>query len=488
VKIVCCQHMAPEAYSISVARSLDKDLVDTKFSCETSRCYCGWGKGAGLNLPFVYSYSLLPDPPQQGEKVCQSTSSPSKFGRSNCACSFGIPLFLLLVFATLSGCQKPAAKTTATVLPPPEVLIVSPIERKFTSYEEFTGRLEASDVIEIRARVGGYLEKILFTEGAEVKQGDLLAEIDARTYEAEVARTLATLEQAKSRLDRMSRQLDRGRQLIESKVVTAEDFDLMQFDHNEAVAVHQAAQASHRLAELDLEFTKIKSPIDGRIGRRLIDPGNLVKTDDSVLAIIGSVRPIYAYFEIDERTVLRLRDLILKGEMKLPAEQKIEVLISLANESDFQLKGTINFTDNSLDPHTGTLRARARIDNDNLLLIPGLIVRCRMPIGNPQSGLFIPEESLGSDQGQRYLCVLNDKDEVVYRRVTVGMSLSGWRNVSGELFAEDRVIVSGLQRVRPGQMVIAKPGESLVKVPPESEPVKQVQDPRPIKTGPDQAG
>ncbi len=364
-------------------------------------------------------------------------------------------VLLLAVLGT--GCQKTTASTIAKATPLPEVMIVSPAEREYTRFEEFTGRLEAAEVVEIRARVGGYLDQVLFKDGADVNEGDLLAVIDPRTYEAEVARMTAGVQQAKSRLMRLSRQLERGKQLIASRVVTQEEFDLMQFDHAEAEAALRLAEANEKLAQLNLGFTKIRSPVKGKIGRRLVDQGNLVKVDDSLLATIGSVDPIRAYFEIDERTVLRLRQMILAGELPLPTEQKLEVQLSLANESYFSLRGIIDFTDNALDPHTGTLRARATIDNDKLLLLPGLIVRCRMPIGNARNGLFIPEEALGSDQGQRFLFVLNDKDEVVYRRVSVGMQMSGWRLVEGEIAKEDRVIVSGLQRVRAGQKVAPQP-------------------------------
>ena len=357
-------------------------------------------------------------------------------------------------------------------------MVTVPVEREFAPFEEFTGRLEASEVIEIRARVGGYLDQVLFRDGAEVKKDELLAVIDPRTYEAELARATAAVQQAKSRQQRMAKELERGRQLLTNKVVTQEDFDRMQFDHAEAETAQQIAEANEALAQLNLGFTEIRSPVNGKISRRLIDQGNLVKVDDSLLATIGATDPIHAYFEIDERTVLRLRQLILGGQMRLPTEQKLEVQLSLANENYFSLRGVIDFTDNALDPHTGTLRARATIDNGSLLLLPGLIVRCRMPIGSARTGLFIPEEALGSDQGQRYLYVLNDKDEVVYRRVSVGVQMSGWRFVEGELTKEDRVIVTGLQRVRQGQKVAPKVGTQYAdSLPVQDKPKQAVEAP-----------
>lgn len=383
---------------------------------------------------------------------------------------------VLIVLA--AGCQQKGSPGVAKTTPPPEVVVTVPVEREFAPFEEFTGRLEASEVIEIRARVGGYLDQVLFRDGAEVKKDELLAVIDPRTYEAELARATAAVQQAKSRQQRMAKELERGRQLLTNKVVTQEDFDRMQFDHAEAETAQQIAEANEALAQLNLGFTEIRSPVNGKISRRLIDQGNLVKVDDSLLATIGATDPIHAYFEIDERTVLRLRQLILGGQMRLPTEQKLEVQLSLANENYFSLRGVIDFTDNALDPHTGTLRARAAIDNGSLLLLPGLIVRCRMPIGSARTGLFIPEEALGSDQGQRYLYVLNDKDEVVYRRVSVGVQMSGWRFVEGELTKEDRVIVTGLQRVRQGQKVAPKVGTQYAdSLPVQDKPKQAVEAP-----------
>ncbi|MEI8379664.1 MAG: efflux RND transporter periplasmic adaptor subunit [Planctomycetota bacterium] len=398
----------------------------------------------------------------------------------------GTAVYRLLCVAALmlaaAGCQPKASTGAAKTAPPPEVVITVPVEREFAPFEEFTGRLEASEVIEIRARVGGYLDKVLFHDGADVAEGELLAVIDPRTYKAELARATASVQQAKSRQDRTLKELERAKQLLANKVVTQEDFDRLQFDHTEAQAALQIAEATESLAQLNLGFTEIRSPVKGKISRRLIDEGNLVKANDSLLATIGSVDPIRAYFEIDERTVLRLRQLILGGQMRLPTEQKLEVQLSLANEKYFSLRGVIDFTDNALDPHTGTLRARATIENGSLLLLPGLIVRCRMPIGNARSGLFIPEEALGSDQGQRYIYVLNDKDEVVYRSVSVGMQMSGWRCVEGELTTSDRVIVTGLQRVRPGLKVAPKVGTQYADALPVTNKPKPAVEADPAKS------
>lgn len=363
-----------------------------------------------------------------------------------------------LALTSLAGCQRDSAATSAKspAPAPPDVAYVCPVEREYTDAEEFLGRLEASEHVEIRSRVNGYLDKILFQDGTDVEKGQLLAVIDPRTYEAEFARSTAGVRQAQARLQRLARQLERGRQLIATRVISQDEFDIIESDYAEAEAALQLSEATQRLAQLNLDFASIHAPVRGKISRRLVDSGNLIKADDTLLAVIGTVDPMYAYFEIDERTVLKLRQLILKGELSLSLDQHLAVEIALADESAYSLRGTIDFTDTSLDPKTGTLRLRALIDNHDLLLLPGLIVRCRMPIGKPRSGLFVPEESLGSDQGQRFLFALNEQDEVTYRRVRVGQKLDRWRLVEGELTASDRVLVAGLQRVKSGQKVAPK--------------------------------
>jgi len=326
-----------------------------------------------------------------------------------------------------------------------------------TEVEEFTGRTMAVNTVEIRARVTGYLDTIHFQDGADVKAGELLAEVDPRTYKAEAEKAQAATAQSKARLDRLSRQLNRSRQLIERKTITVEEFELSESEHREAMATVDAAIASQEVAELNLAFTKITSPIDGMISRRLVDPGNLVKADDTPLATVVSRSPIHAYFDVDERTVLRIRRLIQQGKIKSAREKETAVNIGLADEEGFPLSGTVNFVDNQVDATTGTLRLRAVVANENGFLSPGMFVRVQVPIGNPHPAVLIREEALGADQGQRFVYVVNDKDLIEYRRVTVGMSRGNRRVIETGLTLTDRVVVTGLQRVRPGTKVAAKP-------------------------------
>ena len=328
-----------------------------------------------------------------------------------------------------------------------------------TETEEFTGRTMAVETVEIRARVTGYLDKVYFKDGSDVKKGDILAEVDPRSYQAEADKAKAATAQSKARLDRLSSQLVRARQLIEKKTISQEEFELAESDHREAIATLDASTASQQLAELNLTFTKIISPLDGQISRRLVDEGNLVKADETTLATVVSLDPIYAYFDVDERTMLRIRRLIQEGTIKSAREKETTVKIGLADEEGFPLEGVINFIDNQVDAMTGTLRLRASVENSQRFLSPGMFVRVQVPIGAPHTAILIREEALAADQGQRYVYVINDKDEIEYRRVEVGMTLRNQRVIKKGLQATERVVVTGLQRVRPGVKVIATPYE-----------------------------
>ena len=366
-----------------------------------------------------------------------------------------ISLPLALWVLAIGGCKPTTAPTADQKLP--EVFIAVPTEEVVTEVEEFTGRTMAVSTVEVRARVTGYLEKVAFADGADVEIGNLLAEIDPRSYKAEAERAKATSAQSKARLERMERQLKRAHQLIEKKTISQEDFELAESDHHEAVATHDAAVASQDAAELNLAFTKIKAPINGQISRRLVDPGNLIKADDTPLATIISLNPIHAYFDVDERTVLRIRRLIQEGKIKSARDSKTLVQIGLADEEGFPLTGFVNFIDNQVDATTGTLRLRAEIDNENRFLSPGMFVRVQVPIGAPHPSVLVREEALGADQGQRFVYVVNHNDEIVYQRVKVGMARGNRRVIESGLALTDRVVVSGLQRVRPGNKVTTKP-------------------------------
>lgn len=366
---------------------------------------------------------------------------------------------LVLCLSAVSGCQR--AVTGPPVPPPPPVVFVaSPAHRSITDSEDYPGRLVAAEIVEVSPRVTGYIERVQFKDGDRVQAGDVLFQIDARPYQAELDRAVAALQQARTQLERAQSREQRVRSLYERNAISDEELETATFARQEAESAVASAEASERLARLNLEFTQITARISGQISRRLVDPGNLVKADETKLATIVATDPIYAYFSIDERTLLRLQRLIQAGTLVHDEHSRFSVQIALADETDYSRTGLVTFLDNQLDSTTGTLTARATISNSDGFLTPGLFVRMRTPIGSPYPALVIPEEALASDQGQRFVYVVNDKDEVEYRRVVIGKAVDGQRVISEGLQAGERVVVKGLQRVKPGQKVDAQPLEA----------------------------
>lgn len=385
---------------------------------------------------------------------------------------FSIPLTILGL--TICGCSRtPAAAPPPP--PPPDVIVAVPEREDVINSEDYPGRLAAAETVEIRSRVTGYLDRVRFNDGDMVKQGDVLFEIDPRSYQAEVDRTAAALGQARTRLERMRNTEERTLQLVARKATSPEQADTARFDREEAEFAMTAAAADHDLATLNLSYTKITAGISGKISRRLVDPGNLVKADDTALTTIVSVDPIHAWFSIDERTLLGLQRMIEQGTLKFSRETPLDVQLTLADEENYSRVGKVTFLDNHVDPHTGTMAARATIENADGFLSPGLFVRMRTPIGLPRSALLIPEESLGSDQGQRFVYVVDQNNKATYRRVKVeGRAVNGRRIVTEGLLPEDRIIVNGLQRVRPWQEVSPRTETEAAKESglPVSQPVK----------------
>lgn len=370
-----------------------------------------------------------------------------------------------LTVASLPGCQKPPPSLVKAGNP--EVEIEKPIVRDVADHEDFTGHIEAIPTVDLRAQVTGYLKAAHFEEGKDVKEGDLLFEIDPTVYAAELARAKALVTQAEARYDRLTSDYNRVIRVADKGTVTQEEIDRIRGDRAEALAAIGVAKAGQALAEQNVTFTKIRAPFSGRIGKRMIDANNLVKANDTVLATLVSLDPVYATFDIDERTMLRLRRLIKDGKIVSARVNPTKVLVGLADEEGHSINGVIDFIDNRLEAGTGTLRVRAKMENTRLmhspgvLLSPGMFVRIRLPVGSPKPAILVREEALASDQGQRYLFVLNANDEVVYRAVSIGPQDGRLRVIEKGLSADDRVIVSGLQRVRPGVKVAARPAEPL---------------------------
>jgi RND family efflux transporter MFP subunit len=363
---------------------------------------------------------------------------------------------LACLLALPAGCRPVAPTAAAQAKKPLEVDVRLPETRTLVEHEEFAGRLVAAEGIEIKARVSGELEKVLFKDGDDVAAGQPLFEIDARPYQAEFDRTVALVAQLESRVQKLSRQESRAKNLLSRQSISQEDYETAAFDLAEAQSGLAAARAAHDLAELNLGFTKISSRIAGRISRHLVDPGNLVQADHTPLARVVALDPIHAYFDVDERTVLRLQRLIRAGKMASARDREILVDVKLADEDESSLQARFNFVDNEVDASTGTLLARAEIANPDRMLAPGLFVRLRVPVGEPQPALLIPEEALASDQGERYVYVANADNKVEYRRVKVGWREAGQRVILSGLESADRVIVSNLQRIRPQDEVVVR--------------------------------
>ncbi len=368
-----------------------------------------------------------------------------------------IALAFFFVTLLVPGCKRHTVQAPENK--PPEVSVAYPVLQEITDFQDFAGRTDAAVAVEIRSRVTGYLDRIHFKEGTDIQKGDPLFEIDPRQYLAEVDRTKAELERTEVRHKRLLADYDRGKALLASRASSQEDFDKIAGDVGEASAAIAVAKSNKELAQLRLTYTKLSAPISGRIGRQLVDPGNLVKADESILTTIVSIDPIHAYFNVDERTLLRLRRLMQQGKAEMSGSAHVKVRLGLADEKDHPHEGFIDFTDNKVDAGTGTLRVRAVFNNENGLLSAGLFVRVRIPIGNPHPALLIPEQALGTDQGQKFVYLVNGENRIVYRKVRAGSLIQGMREIEEGIRDDERVVVAGLPRVRPGIEVRASLAE-----------------------------
>lgn len=353
------------------------------------------------------------------------------------------------------GCgQKPA--TTPPALPTVEV--ARPLQREVTDYADYVGRTEAIDSVQVRARVSGYLQTVNFKEGDLVKAGQVLFEIDPRLFEAQVASSQAQVASAGATLKRAESDNARYRWLNQKTpgAVSKQDVDKYQATADQARADLQNAQAALAQNQLNLTWTRVTAPVDGRISRYLVTVGNLVTQDQTVLTNIVSTGSIYAYFDMDDTTVLRLRRMTRDGMAHFGQDSAAPVYLQLENEKGFPHKGQINFEDNQIAPGTGTLRVRGVFSNQDDALIPGYFVRIRVPIGMSHPALLVPDRAIDDDQGSKVLRVVNEKNQVTSRPIQVGALDHGLRVIEDGLVRDDRVIIRGLMQVRPGMTVAPK--------------------------------
>lgn len=367
-----------------------------------------------------------------------------------------------------AGCSKSSGDQPAPPKPP-EVTVSQVVERTVTDAEEFTGRMEPVEYVEVRSRVRGYLNEIHFKEGQEVKAGAILFEIDPRTFEAELKNAEGQKAQWIAKRKKAEADVTRYEGLVPTGAASAQDLDKARAELGEAIAAIQSAEAAIDQAMLNVGFSKIVAPVDGQVGQALITRGNLVLSDsggaDALLTTIVSVDPIYVYFGVNERTLLRFRDrhrAARAADEKEPtvAELKIPVQLALANDEGFPHTGVIDFADNRVDPGTGTIRVRATFDNSRRFFKPGLFARARVPISEPYKAMLVSEQALGTDQGQKYVLVVNDKNLVERRFVKLGpLQDDGLQVVMDGLKSGEWIVVNGLQRARPGQPVTPQRGE-----------------------------
>jgi RND family efflux transporter MFP subunit len=369
--------------------------------------------------------------------------------------AFGVRSKLLLVFClALAGCSR--GGTQASDPAPIAVSVVYPIEREITDYADLVGRTAAVESVEVRARVWGHLDKVNFKEGALVKKGEVLYEIDPRPYRAALANAEGNLSAGQAKLKRLDEDLARALELIRNRAISRADYDQQVGDRNEADAQLDALRAAVDQAKLDLNFTKIIAPINGRISRTLITEGNLItagQTGGTLLTNIVSVDPMYAYFDADERSVQQVRKLIREGKARSARDAKIPVWLGLITDQGHPHEGTVDFVDNQVNAKTGTLRLRGVFPNPGEPLSPGYFVRIRLPIGFPHKVLLISDRAIDTDQGQKIVYVIGSDNTVATRPVRLGAKHDGLRVIESGLEPGERIVVTGLQQIRAGAVV-----------------------------------
>jgi membrane fusion protein, multidrug efflux system len=384
------------------------------------------------------------------------------------------PLLAAAFLVLLPGCQEALPHANKEVKNP-GVTVSYPIQSSVVDYEEFTGRVDAVNKVAMQAMVTGYLEEIKFKDGENVEKDQVLFEIDPKLFQAKVEMSKASLDQATAHHDRLTGDYERGQRVVADKAMSREDFERVRGDLSEAKAAIEMAKAQLDQDTVNLNYTKVRSKLTGRLSRRLIDKGNMVKANETLLTWVYQIDPMYGYFDVDERIVIKLRKLINDGRIKSYRDDTIEVDVGLADEPGFFLKGAIDWVDNVLDSGTGTLKMRCVIKQPRdksgeplVLVSPGMFVRVKLPTSLPHDVVLIDEKAIGTDQGEKFVYVVNDKNEIERRNVTLGQMQTvtvgqmhyklkviekNPPDKGKSLEATDKVVMSGLQRVHFGSLV-----------------------------------
>ncbi len=365
------------------------------------------------------------------------------------------PIWLTMA---LGGCSaKPADPP-----PPPAVTVAPVLERDINEWDEFTGRLQAVDQVEIRPRVSGYIKRVTFPEGKEVRKGEVLFEIDARPYQADLAVAEAQLAQARTSAELAGREVERARKLVTVKAISQEEFDSRTSAQANSLASVRAAEAAMQTARLNLGWTQVRSPIAGRVSNAEVTAGNLVQAGPptaTLLTTVVSLDPIYAYFEGDEQTYLKYTTLARAGTRPSSRDVRNPIYMGLANEEgQFPHKGYVDFVDNRLNPETGTIRARAVFSNKDRLFTPGLFARMKLVGSGRYHAALVLDRAIGTDQDKKFVLVLKPDKMVEYRSVQPGRLVDGLRVISSGVKGGEQIVINGLQRVRPGMKVTPKVG------------------------------
>lgn len=366
--------------------------------------------------------------------------------RSSVVCAF---------VAFLAGCGEAPKQQAAP--PPPAVTVAEPTKRTVSDFDEYVGRFVAVNSVEVRARVSGYLEGVHFKDGQIVKQGDLLFTIDKRPFQNAAEQARAAVTQTKSNLAFTTADFERGQQLVKEKTITEQTFEQRSQAYRNAQAAVSAAEAALRTSQLDLEFTELKAPIDGRIGDRRVSPGNLVTGgsggNTTLLATIVSTDPIRFEFTFDEASYLRYERASSVGTDIASRGAGVEVALKLIDEPDFIHKGKMDFVDNVIERTTGTIRGRASFSNANGVFTPGMFARVRVPASAPYEALLVPDSAIGSEQVRKFVLVVDGENTARTKYVTLGPLDGALRVIKSGLGPTDKVVINGMARVRAGQKV-----------------------------------
>jgi RND family efflux transporter MFP subunit len=365
---------------------------------------------------------------------------------------------LFAVTGMLGGCNS--AEPAVAETPPPPVTVSQPVAREVVDYDEYDGRISATETVEVRARVSGYIIKIDFQDGQIVQKDDLLFEIDPRPYKAALEAAEAEVRLTDAKVKQTEADVKRNQPLVASGATTRAEFDKLVADAGVATSAVSAKKAMVESARLDLEFTQIKAAIGGRISRPQITVGNLVSAaGETVLTTITSIDPMYVYFDIDERSLLRYKNVYRKegqAEETTVKELKIPVDVALEGEENYPHHGVLDFADNRVNASTGTIQVRGVLPNPKRMLDSGMRARVRIPAGDAHKAVLVTERAVGNDQGRKFLYVVNDQNVVERRDVKLDRLVGGMQSVKEGIKTSDWVIVNGIQRVRDAMKVAPK--------------------------------